>query len=245
MNVAACLYAIIFFSPLLAFASLWSVPFVQQVGGLAIDEAGLVTSLFLAGCACGSPLGGAVSDYLKNEKKRHIMLGCHLVGMSSMMMILLGTGDFLSPGWIGLCYFLSGIGQGPAQVLMFFVVRENNEPSMRGAATALVNMAGLASGAVFQPLLGALLDISWEGTYVEDVKLNASFSLGNESTVMPNPAASKQRAWRPENWRTVFCSFFGCVYSASMLLVVVCFPSETKRGNDEELEHDEVDTIEF
>ena len=220
VNMAACAYSILFFSPLLAFASLWSVPFVSQVGGLPVDEAGVVSSMFLAGCAVGSPLGGALSDYLENTKKRQIMLGCQLLAASAMALILLGVGRFLSAGWAGVCFFVAGFGQGPAQVLMFFIVGENNAPEMKSAAMALVNMAGLASGAVFQPLLGALLDVSWQGAYV-----NATSLVGGANGTK---GTTGQRAWRPENWRVVFGSVFGCVYLFSAGIVVLLFPSEAR-----------------
>lgn len=240
VNMAACVYAILFFSPLLAFASLWSVPFMSQVGGLPVNEAGLVTSMFLAGCAAGSPLGGALSDYLENVKKRQIMLGCQLLGASSMALILLGTGRFLSAGWAGVCFFAAGFGQGPAQVLMYFIVGENNSPEMKSQAMALINMAGLASGAVFQPLLGALLDMSWEGGYVN---ASSSFVEGRNATGDGAADDNRQRAWRPENWRFVFGMVFGCVYVISAGIVILLFPNEARRTpkNAPRQRHEQVD----
>ena len=78
-----------------------------------------------------------------------------------------------------LVLLLVGMGKGPAQVLMFFVVRENNEPSMRGASDGTGEHGRLSFGAVFQPLLGALLSTCPGGHIRGRCQTEREF-LGNE-----------------------------------------------------------------
>jgi hypothetical protein len=42
-------------------------------------------------------------------------------------------------------------------------VREHNPPQMSSTAMGLVNVAVVGSGALFQPLIGFLLDLQWAG----------------------------------------------------------------------------------
>jgi MFS family permease len=45
----------------------------------------------------------------------------------------------------------------------FAAAREHNEPALSGTAIGLVNGVVTGAGALFQPLLGWLLDLNWKG----------------------------------------------------------------------------------
>jgi hypothetical protein len=47
--------------------------------------------------------------------------------------------------------------------LGFVAGSENNPPASAGVAIAFVNTVIMASGAAFQPLIGWLLDLGWDG----------------------------------------------------------------------------------
>ena len=61
---------------------------------------------------------------------------------------------------------------------------------------------------------------TWQGAYVNATSLVWGAN-GTKGT-------TGQRAWRPENWRVVFGSVFGCVYLFSAGIVVLLFPSEAR-----------------
>jgi hypothetical protein len=46
----------------------------------------------------------------------------------------------------------------------YAIARESNEAAVHGATFGFLNGAVVGSGALFQPLLGALLDLQWDGT---------------------------------------------------------------------------------
>jgi len=56
-------------------------------------------------------------------------------------------------------------------VLAFAVVRERNAAAAGSTAMGVVNTAVVGSGALFQPLVGALLDLGWDGTSVAGARL--------------------------------------------------------------------------
>jgi MFS family permease len=56
-------------------------------------------------------------------------------------------------------------------VLAFSVVRENTPPWAAGTAIGVTNGFVVGSGAIFQPLLGWLLDLRWDGTLVAGARI--------------------------------------------------------------------------
>jgi hypothetical protein len=56
-------------------------------------------------------------------------------------------------------------------VLGFACAREHNPPQMSSTAMGIVNVAVIGSGAVFQPLVGWLLDLQWTGEVAAGVRV--------------------------------------------------------------------------
>ena len=222
VNFYLVVYCLFSFAPLLAFGSLWAVPFLNQVGKADNATAGLLASLFLVGTGLGSPLGGILSDTFPGRKRTFILMGL-LLSCSSMILIIFGTGSFLPIGAVGVCMFFAGLGVAPAQLLAFFIANQNNSNNVVAAALAVVNTAGLLSGAIFQPLTGILLDIG--------VVYNTT--APTEGTV------EIEKQWKPEHMRTVYASVFLTCYVVSGLIAAFVLPADkevedTKGDNVEE-----------
>ena len=58
-----------------------------------------------------------------------------------------------------------------AMVTGFALARVSNPISVTGAAYAFVNAAVTATGALFQPLIGWLLDLNWSGEMVAGARI--------------------------------------------------------------------------
>ena len=145
-------------APLLAFAGLWGVAWLMQIQGMTRPEAAATTSAMLIGWAIGSPLAGQVSDRMARRKPALIAAtGGGLVCLCALL-YLPGLPGALRP----VLFFVTGLFLG-AMVVCFAVAREINSGAVTGIALAFVNMTVVASGAVFQPLIGALLDLNWDG----------------------------------------------------------------------------------
>jgi MFS family permease len=61
----------------------------------------------------------------------------------------------------GLCFLVGFLGS--AQIVCFALARENHPPQLSGTAIGFVNMMVTGAGALFQPLVGFLLDLAWSG----------------------------------------------------------------------------------
>ena len=223
INLVLFIYALFAFAPLLAFASLWAVPFFRVVGGASNSTAGLLASMFLIGTGLGSPVGGFLSDRFQGRKRIIILMGICLSSFS-MCMVLFGTDRFLHNWTIGLFMFTGGLGVAPVQLLAFFVAKQNNPHHLAAVATAVVNTAGLLSGAAFQPLVGALLDLNV-------VQFNATLPGVTNATTATNIAAGES-TWSSEHMRIVYSSVFLTCYGVAGFIAAFVFPKEEQKVVD-------------
>jgi len=144
--------------PLLGFAGLWGVPFLAAAQGLDRASAAGITSVMFIGWGLGAPVVGWLSDRV-GRRKPPFVAGLALCA-AAMAGLVWAPG---LPLWAvtALC-FLCGLG-GSAQILGFAVVRESNPTSAAGTAIGIVNCLMTGAGALYQPLLGWLLDRAWTG----------------------------------------------------------------------------------
>ncbi len=166
-------------APMLAFGGLWAVPFIMTTHGLERPGAGSLASLLFLGWGLGAPVNGWISDRLGRRKSP--MLAFALVATLAMAAIVGLHG--LSLTTTGVLFFINGFASC-SMILCFAAVREHNPPGTTGAAYGLVNTFVVGSGAVFQPLIGWLLDLGWDGTlaagarvYAEDTYRAALWTL--------------------------------------------------------------------
>ncbi|MCB1117085.1 MAG: MFS transporter [Chlamydiia bacterium] len=155
---AICAFAFCAWGPVLAIAALWGVPYLMVLHGIENTQAAFAISMLWVGVAISSPFWGWISDHLG---RRNLPLQiCSSIGLVASIFLIYVT---TVPFW-GTCVLLLLIGvAGAGQIVTFALVRENNRPSMTGAAVGLNNMAVVAGGALFQPLVGWLLYLFWNG----------------------------------------------------------------------------------
>lgn len=152
-------------APMLTIAGLWGVPWLMHVQGYARPEAAGTNSLLLIGWAIGSPLAGTLSDRL-GRRRLPLMLG-GLLGLASLLGLLYLPG--LPAVLLSALFFTAGLGMG-CMAITYAMARESVPGSDAGAAMALVNTATVGSGALFQPLVGWLLDLGWDGRLLEGAR---------------------------------------------------------------------------
>jgi len=143
---------------MLAFAGLWGVPYLMQTYGISRPAAAASTSLLLVGWAIGAPLAGWLSDRI--QRRKPLMVLGALVAVTTFSAIIY-TPDLSLASARVLC-FINGLFSG-SMVLSFATAREHNRPETAGATLGFVNTFVMAAGAIFQPLIGWLLDLNWDG----------------------------------------------------------------------------------
>lgn len=148
----------ILFIPVNVVASLWGIAFLIQGKHFAPTQAATITSLIFIGTAIGCPVAGWFSDYIKS-RKIPLYIGTLFILILTVMLLYFNIESHLGTYII---LFLLGFFTG-SQVLVFAVVREISPPHTTGISTAATNFLVTIGAAIFQPLIGYLLDLSWAG----------------------------------------------------------------------------------
>ena len=150
--------------PLLAFGGLWGVPFLSTAYGLERTEAAGIASLVFVGNGVGAVALGWWSDRI--QRRRLPMVFGALLTITAQGVLIYVPG--LSPWLLGLLALLIGIG-GSSLVIAFACGREHNVAAKVGLTIGVINTATVGSGALFQPVIGALLDMRWSGAMLNGV----------------------------------------------------------------------------
>jgi MFS family permease len=148
------IYSFATWAPIACFAGLWGVPFLRTAYQLSnIQAANYIALLWLSiGLAC--PMLGWLSDTIG---KRVILL-CWVSGIGFVSTLGLIYGQHQTHIMIAL--ELMGIGiAASGQSLAFAVINDRQNHQLTGAANGFNNMMIVLGGAIFQPLVGWMLDL--------------------------------------------------------------------------------------
>jgi sugar phosphate permease len=142
----------IFFS----FGGLWGGPFLIQVYGLDKGHAARILSMLAVGMIVGSPLLSYVSNSVFHARKPVLMISSIVVTALTAVLAFL-TQQVPTAGLFALCFGL-GVFSSAIVVIGFTTNKELFPVQMAGTATGIVNLFPFAGGAIFQPILGAVLE---------------------------------------------------------------------------------------
>lgn len=142
----------IFFS----FGGLWGGPYLMQVYGLTRGEAGQILSMLAVGMIFGSPLLSYLSNSIFRARKPVIVISS-LATLVIATLLAFYTDRLPRAGLYGLCLAM-GCFSSAVVVVAFTTVKELFPVQIAGTATGLVNLFPFAGGAVFQPILGYVLE---------------------------------------------------------------------------------------
>lgn len=176
---ANALYAFSIWAPIVVFAGLWCVPYLKQIYGIGTVQASMADSLIWIGIGVGSPLFGGLSDRFRNRTMVLALGG--LIGLISSLIILYVPISFAM--MCVVCFFF-GVAAG-GQTVSFAVVKDINLPKHVGTACGFNNMAVVAGGMVFLPLIGVLIEKLWDGTMVNGIPFYANEVFQQALMLMP------------------------------------------------------------
>ncbi len=164
----------------LAFAGLWGVPWLRAAHGLDRNQAAQLLSLVFIGWLIGAPLLGWLSDRLQ---RRRVLLSLGTAASAATITTVLYWHS--AEVWmLGVLLFCNGLA-GSTMILTFAAGREHNPDYASGAALGVVNTFVVASGALFQPLIGWLLDMRWDGVVEQGVRLYSMQAYNGAMIVVP------------------------------------------------------------
>lgn len=157
-------YSCLLWAPMSSFASLWGVPYLTAVNHFTQNNSAFLCSLMWLGLALGSPLLGIIATLLNNRVLPLIVTSS--MGITAFGLLL---HFHFSQTAVGVLLFFAGMAC-TGQALCFTLVKDNNDISVRGTAIAFNNMAVVLSGAIFQPIIGKVIELGYQNT----INYNAS-----------------------------------------------------------------------
>lgn len=159
-------YGFLMYIPLSGFSDIWGTPFLMSTYGLDKMTAGTVNSVLYIGLGLGSPLFSFLCNWLNAYKPTILISALGSLITLSVVFYIPGM-----PLWLLVsCLFLAGFCLG-GQFLAFSMASAINPLSAAGTAAGFQNMICMLSGVLCQPFLGWLLDLSWEGTSLNGIRV--------------------------------------------------------------------------
>lgn len=173
-------YSGLAYAPFSVFGGLWGVPFLETAYHLSPTDAALAVSCIFVGFAIGAPVLGWLSDFMGRRKPilfigTTISLFCLLVviyfphpSLAFLMVVL-----FI----FGFC--ISGF------VTSFAMIRELFPIVLSATAIGIMNTFNSLCEALFEPLIGGVLDWTWAGEIANGVHQFSVYSYKVSLFLLP------------------------------------------------------------
>jgi len=158
------LYSGLAFAPVSVFGGLWGVPFLEINHSLSSADAALAVSFIFIGFAVGAPIGGWLSDFM-GRRKPILFIGTSLA-LCCLSVVMCGSN--LSLPILIVLLFLFGFGAS-GFFTSFAMIREVFSIALAATVLGIMNTFDSICEALFEPLVGAFLDGSWDGKVVNGI----------------------------------------------------------------------------
>jgi MFS family permease len=173
------IYSFLIWAPILGFSALWGIEFISISHHFdKITAAHTVASIWI-GMAFASPATGWISDFI--GRRCILMTICALAGAIAMTIVIFVTN--ISTPILYLLMFIIGFASS-GQTLSFALIKDNNSPFTNSTANGLNNMI-LVAGGLFQPLIGRILDMHWQGVIQNGAHVYSLHSYQMALLVLP------------------------------------------------------------
>lgn len=158
------LYSGLAFAPVSVFGGLWGVPFLETAYDLSRANAALAISCIFIGFAVGAPYLGWLSDYMGRRKP--ILYSGTFLALLCLSVVIYSPHQSLPILMVLL--FLFGFGAS-GFFTSFAMIREVFSIALAATVLGIMNTFDSICEALYEPLVGALLDWTWNGDVVNGV----------------------------------------------------------------------------
>lgn len=214
---AVAFYAFTSWAPILTVPAFIGVLFVKSAYGVSTTSAASAMTMAWLGIAVGSPLLGWLSDRIQ---RRTILLSINsFLGFIAISLVVYLPS--MGYAWLYLWLFIFGFAAG-AQSLTFAVVKDNNPKHRVGTAMGVNNVLVVCGGFIFQPLVGFLLRLFWDGTVVDSVPIYKTLDFQYALAIVPA------------------CFAVGLILALFGIRETRCLPYEQRRMENEQHAREEV-----
>jgi len=141
---------------IMGYQGLWGGPYLMEVYGLNKAEAGAILMMVGIGMMIGSPIIGFLSDRILRSRKKTLMIFTIVYFLTWIPIAFITSG--LSIPTLYLLSFILGFSGG-VLIIAFTSTKELFPLAITGIATSMVNIFPFVGGAVFQTVMGYLMDL--------------------------------------------------------------------------------------
>lgn len=150
-------YAGFIYASSAGFGELWGVTYLQHVFHLSNHVAAMAIGLIFIGWAVGGPIMGWIAGFLN---RRFLMVFSAAMGCLTFCILIFANN--LSPAFLFTMMFIYGLTNS-GLIIAYALAGHINGHRLAGTSIAVSNMASVIVGAILQPVLGWLIDLSWDG----------------------------------------------------------------------------------
>jgi sugar phosphate permease len=157
-----------------AFMGLWGMPYLRDVHNLSRAFAANHMTIQLLSFALGALFWGWVSDKT-GRRKPFLQLAAAAYVLSWLMLMYLPW----SPGITGFIIFAFMGFSASGFVITFAAAKEIVHPQLSGMGVSVVNTGCFIGTALAQPLFGYIVDLTWDGSMANGVRIYSASDYQN------------------------------------------------------------------
>lgn len=158
------LFTMCLYSPLSAVGDMWGVAFLKKAYSIDAATASFGNNMLYIGLIISGPIFAALVSSLNSYRKP--MLIAIVIGIAAFSAIVFCD---LTLNAMFAMLFSTGIACGG--MLTFAMSSLIFPANMSATVSSFINMASMVSGVILQPLVGKLIQLSWDGTIENGVKI--------------------------------------------------------------------------
>lgn len=152
------------------FGGLWAGPYLMHVYGLDRAQAGSILNMIAVGLIFGSPFHSFVSNRILKSRKKTLILSTFCL---SLLLIFINAFPSGLPIWgLYVIMLLLSVTASAIVVIAFTTTKELFPVEIAGTSVGAVNLFPFLGGAIFQPVIGSILDC-YEKTYIGTYSIEA------------------------------------------------------------------------
>jgi MFS family permease len=158
------LFIMMQYAPLSALADLWGASFIKKAYNADAAVASLANNMMYLGLAIGSPFFAHLAVRMDSYKKPMI-IG---IVMSATFFTVI---QFFHVPLQVIFVLMFMIGFSSGSMLQYALSTIEFPKAMSATVSGVVNMCSMISGVILMPLIGWLIDLSWDGKMLDGVKV--------------------------------------------------------------------------
>jgi MFS family permease len=156
------MFSMMQYAPLSALGDLWGVAFIKEAYGVDVSTATLMNNMLYVGMIVGAPAFAHLAVFW-NSYKKPMRLSISIAA-ASMSIVIFCT---QLPLWSAFAlFFLTGFSIG-ATSLSFTLGMGTFSESISATVSGFINMATMMSGVILMPLIGYIINWSWNGAIID------------------------------------------------------------------------------